>query len=750
MGHLCALIFSFEVVTDSIQRESLYYASFLSPLLTGSVFVRRIMVKNGFVLAGLSSLGYFAAFLNDGWVHVKLFFVSLGFSSLFLLFALGLSSPSFVIRERSVFALMTGLVLHMVIKFSGFGQDAVFFSSHWTIGACCFTLAAKLVLFLDKYDSLCIIFYNFIVGIFTSQCQSSDEVEYSSVSLSEQGTIRAGPFVNGRESVSEQDAGIEEEEDEESTNNQVDRQDGSSYCTLFSEFYSVKDLLSGESRSSFLFCIRIGAGIGSLFFLAHLFYTSHGVIPRWVNMNPFPSGILIIFCLAFSTLAMKSSIMHSGCTWIVLVLGILLLLLCKNEVGLLGGCFATFSYSAFWFLLIANFPAGQNQRLVVWASALATYLLFFHFMACTVLIDRLALGIIFRGKPYLVLIFALISILFAMDRRKIFSFPIVRITFPPNPVILVVLLISLVGILPAAIARSKNYHYTATNHFVPLDPPVASLSSYGKEIQASTGTSWDEWKLFGMSREYGLQTFHLAAIEYDIQFGLNRSVVDFSVFLSLFQFPKPDVIGLLRSDTLRMWTGNRDVVEYLGHHLAYSTALYGVSPVSSTCGVSLLSTYQLVCYDAGWLESSASASSTSELTPILQASLTTVFNNSITLHFNVWITRFSSDDIQRKHQVREVVSQSKRLASVPFLLMAGTRVDQSDASISLLFSSFQDVVGAFTNGTYFPTVQDSLTAQDFIFFKWITSDFGTVVSESTFFSHLPIKAFFSHPGVAPS
>ena len=38
----------------------------------------------------------------------------------------------------------------------------------------------------------------------------------------------------------------------------------------------------------------IGVGLGAQLFLSHLLFTTHGVAARYLDIEPFPSGVLIV------------------------------------------------------------------------------------------------------------------------------------------------------------------------------------------------------------------------------------------------------------------------------------------------------------------------------------------------------------------------------------------------------------------------------------------------------------------------
>ncbi len=48
----------------------------------------------------------------------------------------------------------------------------------------------------------------------------------------------------------------------------------------------------------FLTWVPTSMGLGSVLFTTHFFFTSHGTIARWAGLNPFPSCLVIIICLA--------------------------------------------------------------------------------------------------------------------------------------------------------------------------------------------------------------------------------------------------------------------------------------------------------------------------------------------------------------------------------------------------------------------------------------------------------------------
>ena len=294
-----------------------------------------------------------------------------------------------------------------------------------------------------------------------------------------------------------------------------------------------------------------------------------------------------------------------------------------------------------------------------------------------------------------------------------------------------------------------------------MNPPVGARIFPGEnKFESPKESIEDSWKkLIHRNKKYPIEVegvtqtnFHLACVDYDIQLGFGQTggIVDFEVVLQFIKqpngAPNPDVVMLQQSDTMRMWTGNRDAVEYLGYHASYTTSIYGLVPQRSSSGVALLTTYFAMAQSTDSIDDGFSTSS--EITPLLKSTLTAYYNKTYSIDIEVWVTRFSADPGQRYNQVGDVVQAINNLPNIPFILAADLRVNMSDVSVTPLVEAYPNAYGTWINlshGNYEPTTISGIVA-DLIFYKCLSADFAAVDNYPEFtqyFDHYPINAVFS-------
>ena len=456
--YFCAFIHSFELSLIS-QYETIYFIMFLTPILAGSPKIYNFFLQHAYILILISSSAFAAVNVSNdtAYLHFKLFLTSLSFGCILLYFAIYLSASSYYIRERTIYGFLNGLILYVVLKYSTFGQDALTIKPKYSQGAMGMTLLAAIILFFDRRQHLVKYIINKTYAYLFNDKDNEDDYNSLEVMTPKpkpkklfNSNISVGPIVNIK-----QNSNNDDEFDEDSI--MIEPESSSISCIVMPGGSSPggSTSLEGSLVASFSW-IRSGLGLGSILFLTHLWLTSHGILPRWADMDPFPQGLLIIIGMGISVLIMKSGVMHSGLTWIVLAIGSILLFAGSREFALLGGMLITITFASFWFIIISHFPTGPNQRFIVWLTTMITYMVLYHFMASTVLYESLPLGSLFRDRPHVVVIMALLGILISMGRRRAFSLPHIRLVFPPIPVIFCVLTTSAIFILPATIYRAQN------------------------------------------------------------------------------------------------------------------------------------------------------------------------------------------------------------------------------------------------------------------------------------------------------
>lgn len=170
-----------------------------------------------------------------------------------------------------------------------------------------------------------------------------------------------------------------------------------------------------------------------------------------------------------------------------------------------------------------------------------------------------------KGLSFIPVVFAVCGVAIGFGKR-IVSLPPFKFVFPPIPVMIVLLGISLAGIIPSTILRAQNsVAYSPTTKFSPLNPPITVVLFPGEESFHAAPAPIK---------------FHLSVFHYNIKlgYGVNQGPVSFGRIVEMMPFPRPDILALLETDTLHMWSGNRDVVEYFSFAMSYASTSYGLSP----------------------------------------------------------------------------------------------------------------------------------------------------------------------------
>jgi hypothetical protein len=110
--------------------------------------------------------------------------------------------------------------------------------------------------------------------------------------------------------------------------------------------------------------VRTGLLLGAVYFMTHFLFTGHGVLARYVDVPPFPSGAAVILLLGLGVLAGRYTLFWASPVAVVYGIGAMLLFVyVDGYAGLLGGLLLAMMTGAMWPLAVANVqrcPPGRT------------------------------------------------------------------------------------------------------------------------------------------------------------------------------------------------------------------------------------------------------------------------------------------------------------------------------------------------------------------------------------------------------
>ncbi|GAM18230.1 hypothetical protein SAMD00019534_014050, partial [Acytostelium subglobosum LB1] len=373
-----------------------------------------------------------------------------------------------------------------------------------------------------------------------------------------------------------------------------------------------------------------GISFGGVLFTSQLFLSSHGIVPRWVNLLPYPSGIVIIIALLVGiVLSRKSSIVSSQTYFFTALAMGVLFGFCSGSVpfsvslvGLAAGSFLVAYTISLWPTIIEKM-SNSNRTFLLFVYGFLTYvvLLFWAIIVVSYKFLPWFLGAnLFRERHQTMVIAAIITTGLAAVMKT-------RTTLPKKeakssnslPREVVYLIFSmLVLLLLFSVNRSLTHATDASvagNHYERIINSTHIQNIPPKEIKSM------------------IWTIHFG---YD-NYGRNS----FSNITDAIRGHGANVIGLLESDLSRIMTSNRDLVEWLSSELhMYSD--FGPAPSENTWGCALLSVFPIV-------------SSNHVILPSPEGELACLIDAIITVNetpVNVIVTHFGNteDELDRKLQ----------------------------------------------------------------------------------------------------
>ncbi|MFX0210405.1 MAG: endonuclease/exonuclease/phosphatase family protein [Candidatus Hodarchaeota archaeon] len=442
----------------------------------------------------------------------------------------------------------------------------------------------------------------------------------------------------------------------------------------------------GESHSSI--CIFSSLGFGSVLFLTHWLFSGYGVIPRWVSMSPFPWGALVILGLGLGLFFTSSSWTEGNIWGMIGFLGAVLLAYGNEFWGFLGGLLLGLVLPPLWFLITKEIVKRPPGRTLFFGSLV--YLILLFGSVFTVTYDYVPGGWLFRESEEPLLLLSILFMILA-TKTPFHGIPSFHFILPRRAVLIAFGIIILVGMVGATTFR------------ISLD----QLRSYPEPLA-------------------------LSVMSYNIQQGFDvDGNVNFNEISKVIRSANVSIIGLQETDTLRVSSANRDVVEWLAEDLdMYSYA--GPETRDSTFGNALLSTYNIQSTRAIIL------SSEGELAILLVTKIK-VNNEDI----NILVAHFGENEEDRSAQADETAEIIQSLTGAIILLGDFNSEPNSTQIQTILDTGMNDSYVDANNGQHVPTTRqtDKVTI-DFVFYRGLTVLSADVIDESDASDHNPVIATF--------
>ncbi|KAF2077531.1 hypothetical protein CYY_001149 [Polysphondylium violaceum] len=328
-----------------------------------------------------------------------------------------------------------------------------------------------------------------------------------------------------------------------------------------------------------------GIGFGGIVFCNQLLFSTYGLIPRWVDLNPFPYGIFVVFFMMVGVVLSKKRSLITSRNYFLFALFLSVVFgLCSGSVsgivgfiGLISGSLLGVYVNSQWIVIVEKLSHCEKLGrlfitstltyvvLLFWAIYVVSYKFVPWWLGSTLLRERnqtmIIANIICVGIGALSLKVSNVGINNKKEKSK-------ETTYPNKDVWNV-----LFGLTVLLLLFSVN---RAITH--PTDASVAghhyerTLTTESVSLAAPTEIKSMIW------------TIHFG---YD-NFGRNS----FPNVTEAIRSHGANVIGILESDLSRVMTANRDLVEWLATELhMYSD--FGPAPSENTWGCALLTIFPI-------------------------------------------------------------------------------------------------------------------------------------------------------------
>ncbi|EAL69800.1 hypothetical protein DDB_G0275039 [Dictyostelium discoideum AX4] len=415
-----------------------------------------------------------------------------------------------------------------------------------------------------------------------------------------------------------------------------------------------------EHETSSSSTIATGVSFGGIIFFNQLLFSTYGLIPRWVGLNPFPYGLFVILgMMAGVVISKKKHLVTSRNFFIFALILSAIFGWCSGTVPFIVGFIGLISASllgaycnSLWIVLIEKVSNTEKLGqlftsamltytvLLFWAIYVVSYKFVPWWLGSTLLRERnqtliiacvLATGIAFVYKS---LRSSGGSSSSSIKREKSNKD---QPSYPNKDVFNI-----LFGLLVLLLLFSVN---RAITH--PTDSSIAG-HHYTRDLTATSVTNTAPTDIKSM-----IWTIHFG---YD-NFGRNS----FPNVTKVIKDHGANIIGLLESDLSRVMTSNRDLVEWIATELhMYSD--FGPEPSRNTWGCALLTIFPIISSDRVILPSPEG-----ELACLIDAVLL-IDETPV----NVIVTHFGNteDVLDRKLQTEGAAAIVKKNADMPIIFLS--------------------------------------------------------------------------------
>eukprot|EP00475_Leptophrys_vorax_P041302 TRINITY_DN7787_c0_g1_i4.p1 TRINITY_DN7787_c0_g1~~TRINITY_DN7787_c0_g1_i4.p1 ORF type:complete len:790 (-),score=187.19 TRINITY_DN7787_c0_g1_i4:285-2654(-) len=611
VSFLSALYFC-AVSPNESSAHCVLYAFFLTPLLLCSVQVRK-SVENCRSLWIAISMTSFLPYYFSMQHFAQGVFYGLGFGSLMVVHYHRFCQPDKDFRRVAVWALLTGLIVLLFIRYTNYSLNPLFASFGFSVFALVLTLVCAVFLwFAENYED------------FSCEPQRSK----AQVPLLRSFPVSQPLYMSITNN-------IEEEEEESSSGVDGDDDEGL------------------PAWRKYLPEVGTGVCFGAALFFISMFFTGYSVLPRWAGIEPFPYALISVFCLTIGIMVGAMQILHNIFTWIVIVVAVGLLCFAPSTPSFLGGCLLALFIPAFLFSAVDQVKSELIGPFVI-SSVAANFLLtlFMRFV-----VDPNYFHFVFFGRPWIPLLAACLFLGLSFSSagppdsprsirdRKRAERNNTMLRLPPRLCFLALFLATLVGFLPSTMIRA------AGKVPLPNSKPLVPLTPVGMKSPANdSGASGDSVPV----KPFSVVQFNIRQGYDEGGFTNLERILDYMT-----QHDHPSIVGLQEVETNYMWTGSIDVVEYLSYKLRMYT-VYGSRPRESSLGAAILTKFPIFNSNVNCFSSSSDQAAT----PTSCASaLVKFFNRSNFSPLDVFVsqTRQESDGLTPS-QSREIL---KQISEVP-------------------------------------------------------------------------------------
>ena len=422
-----------------------------------------------------------------------------------------------------------------------------------------------------------------------------------------------------------------------------------------------------------------------IIFISSWIFSSYSVIPRWTGVEP-AYGLFIILALVAGIFFRNTILIKIGFWGLLGLSGIILMGFISGLIGFAGGVILAFVFPSYWKIVITNLKNVPPGRTFIVSGLLI--LIFIFGSIFTVTFDYVPLGFLFKQREEPLLILAYLIAVF-LHQEFLLIKPGVKIQ-KPRKQFFVVLSIILVLLVPAG----GIYRYSRG-----IDEPVGNIDSF-------------------------------SVMTYNIQQGFDESGnVNFNTVADNIRLADPFIVGLQETDTLRISSSNRDVMEWLGNELLmYSYA--GPLTRDSTFGNGMLSKFEFISKKTTILPSEG------ELAVIQLVTVT--INNQV---INILNAHFGETEADRTAQAQYTRDMIEDLDG-PVILMGDFNSEPNSSQMQFMYDiGMINAYGEYTNGSYAATHLNR-NSIDFIMYRDLTLISVDVYSDLTGSDHFPVYAEF--------